>query len=1415
MSDKFLSEKIKKVSPSEVSPDRYSYFKPGEVEPDLGVPLVDNGISTSLSDGTREWSYLSSGLDIANNNITVDVNTVEIDSENLNYADSNTLFQAITEIDQNVYDDVQRRLIIVSTDATLTGDGTANNVLGVNADNILDIIGESVTQEYINNLDIDAATLEGANGSFYLDWDNTTNKPSPTIEISLTGDVTGYANTTLTELSNGVITIDTTVSANSIELGVDTYGDYIQSIEAGTGVYISGDSVLTISIGQDVAPVSNVTFNDAEFTGDVIIGGNLTISGNAVSIQATTLSITDNMIYLNANSTITNPDIGFAANYNDGTYAHTGLFRDASDGIYKFFDSYTPEPNINPYINTGDASFRLAEVSARRFYGPLTGNVTGNVTGEAGTVNSIANFSTSDLVEGSRLYYTPARVNTAIDTRVTKSFIDNLNVDADTLDNLDSTYYLNYNNLTNRPVIGDGLLTITTADGLSGSTTFTANQVGPSTISLTNTDRGSSQNIFKTILVSGQPTIVAATNTDSLEFVAGSNVSLTTDAITKKIVINSTAASEDNYVDSISFDEDTGSLTLGRTGTLPDLVVTIAALSANSTLEYTYSLTGADAPEGAYINLIGSDSTTDTIYLKEAGATTISWNDVSQTVTISSVDTTYQAGNGLNLTGTTFSHADTSSASNISAVTGTFVSSLSFDTYGHVTGYTTAAESDNYVDSATFNSDTAVLTLGRTGTLPDITVELSGLKFEEVDTLDTVVARGNSTANNIFVGGIVSSGDISAPTFIGNLNGQISDISNFDTDDLAEGTNNLYFTPERANTYINSTITKEFIDNLGVDAETLSDQIPSYYLDYDNFTNTPNSILDFGITDGNSGDALITDGNGNFSFGDITTALDYENVANNLFYITGTQPVAPYNKQLWFDYTTGYLYFYDTVNGAPQWRQTEITAVETFYADISNTAPEFINSGHVWYDTTDGTLSIYTGDEWVVTSGPAGPQGPLGPQGDIGPQGDPGLQGDAGEPGLDGVDGTVAEVANTAPTPGTIGQIWYDVNDGTISVYSGAEWIVTSGPAGPQGPSGPQGDIGPQGDPGPAGDAGAVGADGVDGTVAEVANTAPTPAEIGQIWYDVNDGTISVYSGAEWVVTSGPAGPVGPAGNDGFLIWSKKTTNYTASTNEGIIADTSAGSFTITLPSSPSVGDIVVVGDGSDFTNNSVFVLPGSTNTIEGLTGSFEIDVGQLRVDFIYDGITWQVFSNSGPQGPVGPEGPQGINGTVAEVANTSPSPASIGQLWFDTEDATVSVYNGNDWIVTSGPAGPKGVPGADGYLTWLVATSGMTAQTNQGIIADTTSGTFSIQLPSSPSVGDIVVIADGNDWSINNLTITAVETIENSVDDILMDVAKIRVDFIYNGSTWKIYTNQGPQGPVGATGPAAPTPYALTLIFS
>jgi hypothetical protein len=70
--------------------------------------------------------------------------------------------------------------------------------------------------------------------------------------------------------------------------------------------------------------------------------------------------------------------------------------------------------------------------------GNLTGDVTGNVTGQ---VSDISNHSTTDLSEGTNLYYTSTRANTDIDARVTKSFVDALNVDADTLDGNDSTAF--------------------------------------------------------------------------------------------------------------------------------------------------------------------------------------------------------------------------------------------------------------------------------------------------------------------------------------------------------------------------------------------------------------------------------------------------------------------------------------------------------------------------------------------------------------------------------------------------------------------------------------------------------------------------------------------------------------------------------------------------------------------------------------------------------------------------------------------------------------------------------------------------------------------------------------------------------------------------------------------------------------
>ena len=58
-------------------------------------------------------------------------------------------------------------------------------------------------------------------------------------------------------------------------------------------------------------------------------------------------------------------------------------------------------------------------------------------------------------------------------------------------------------------------------------------------LEITNSDKGSSQNIFKSFSVSGQSDIVASSNTDKLTFVAGSGTVLTTDATGKTLTITS------------------------------------------------------------------------------------------------------------------------------------------------------------------------------------------------------------------------------------------------------------------------------------------------------------------------------------------------------------------------------------------------------------------------------------------------------------------------------------------------------------------------------------------------------------------------------------------------------------------------------------------------------------------------------------------------------------------------------------------------------------------------------------------------------------------------------------------------------------------------------------------------------------
>lgn len=98
-----------------------------------------------------------------------------------------------------------------------------------------------------------------------VEWADILNKPDPVVTVTLTGDVTGTADTTLTDLASGTVTISTTIAANSVALGTDTTGNYIATIAGTTNqISVSGSgsetAAVTLSLPQDIHNQATPTF---------------------------------------------------------------------------------------------------------------------------------------------------------------------------------------------------------------------------------------------------------------------------------------------------------------------------------------------------------------------------------------------------------------------------------------------------------------------------------------------------------------------------------------------------------------------------------------------------------------------------------------------------------------------------------------------------------------------------------------------------------------------------------------------------------------------------------------------------------------------------------------------------------------------------------------------------------------------------------------------------------------------------------------------------------------------------------------------------------------------------------------------------------------------------------------------------
>ena len=185
---------------------------------------------------------------------------------------------------------------------------------------------------------------------------------------------------------------------------------------------------------------------------------------------------------------------------------------------------------------------------------------------------------------------------------------------------------IDYSNVLNQPTIGNGQLSISSGDGLSGSTTFTANQTGSSSVTLA---------VDATVLrTTGSQTITGAKT-----FRGASLLRVEAAATQDAIVLAGRAGGTASYA--VTFIPTT--LTSDRTITVPNAAGTMALTSdiGNGTLTLGVSGAGLSGTASFTANQIGGTTFTVTSNATSAlGANTIVARDASNNFTAGTITAT-------------------------------------------------------------------------------------------------------------------------------------------------------------------------------------------------------------------------------------------------------------------------------------------------------------------------------------------------------------------------------------------------------------------------------------------------------------------------------------------------------------------------------------------------------------------------------------------------------------------------------------------------------------------------------------------------------------------------------------------------------------------------------------------------------